>query len=159
MEAKPTRQHDWLMQLLGEWTFETECSAGQDQPPMKMTGTEIARSLGGLWLVSEWTGPTPSGEVATSIITLGFDPQKDRFVGTFIAPMMSHLWIYNGSLDEAGKVLTLDAEGPKFRGEGIAKYQDIIELVSPDHKILRSRVLGEDGLWAQFMTSEFRRTK
>lgn len=26
--------------------------------------------------------------------------------------MMTHLWIYEGSLDQAGRVLTLDTEGP-----------------------------------------------
>ena len=43
--------------------------------------------------------------------------------------MMTHLWVYDGALDAAGKVLTLDAEGPSFTGDGTtAKYQDVIEI-------------------------------
>ncbi len=63
--------------------------------------------------------------------------------------MMTHLWLYDGSLDEARNVLTLNAEGPNFAtgGDTMAKYQDIIELRSDDHRILTSRTLGDDGQW------------
>ena len=44
--------------------------------------------------------------------------------------MMTHLWIYNGALDESEKILTLDTEGLNFSQSAIAKYQDIIEFVS-----------------------------
>jgi hypothetical protein len=96
----------------------------------------------------------------TSIMTLGYDPQAKRFVGTFIASMMTYLWIYNGSLDAAGKVLTLDAEGPDFSGgPNLVKYQDSIEFVNDDHRILRSQLLGPDGKWNHFMTAHYRRRK
>ena len=48
--------------------------------------------------------------------------------------MMTHLWPYNGSLDEAGKVLTLDSEGPDFTGQKTAKYRDSIEFIDDDHR-------------------------
>ena len=64
----------------------------------------------------------PDGKPSTMIVTLGFDPEKKRFMGTFIGSMMTHLWIYDGELDTAGKVLTLNAEGPSMLGGGsIAK--------------------------------------
>ena len=72
--------------------------------------------------------------------------------------MMAHLWVYDGSLDATGKVLTLDSEGPSMAGDGtLAKYQDVVEIVSHDHRVLRSRVLGEDGGWREFMTAHYRR--
>ena len=49
----PQKEHQWLHKLVGEWTCESECSMGQDQPPMKNTGQETVRSLGGLWTVGE----------------------------------------------------------------------------------------------------------
>ena len=62
--------------------------------------------------------------------------------------MMTNLWVYDGELDAAGKVLTLDAEGPSFTAEGkMAKYKDIIEFKSNDHRMLTSRTLGDDGKW------------
>ena len=157
---EPQKEHQWLQRLVGEWTFEGECNPGPDQTPMKSTGKEVVRSLGGLWTVGEGEGEMPSGGTCTSIMTLGYDPQIGRFVGTFIASVMTHLWPYNGSLDAAEKVLTLDSEGPSFADDGtMAKYQDIIEFVSDDHRILSSQFLGEDGQWVPFMKAHYRRTK
>ncbi len=116
MQSEPQQEHKWLQRLVGEWTYEHECSMGPDQPPMKATGTESVRSIGGLWTLGEGHGEMPDGGPAVTIMTLGYDPQSKRFVGTFIGSMMTHLWIYNGTLDAAGKVLTLDTEGPDFSG-------------------------------------------
>lgn len=72
--------------------------------------------------------------------------------------MMTHLWVYEGTLDAGGKVLTLDTEGPGMSGDGkMVKYQDVITLVSDDHRILTSRMKGEDGNWIAFMTAHYRR--
>jgi hypothetical protein len=102
----------------------------------------------------------PEGGVATSIMTLGYDPQKQRFVGTFIASMMTHMWVYNGTLDAAGRVLTLDTEGPGMSGEGkMVKFQDIIEFQGNDQRTLVSQALGEDGKWNRFMTATYRRKR
>ena len=73
--------------------------------------------------------------------------------------MMTHLWRYDGSLDAAGRILTLDTEGPSWTGDGTAKYKDIIEIVSDDHRTLTSRMLGDDGQWNEFMKAHYRRVK
>ncbi len=39
----------------------------------------------------------------------------------------------------------------------MAQYHDVIEIVSPDHRILRSLAQGEDGQWVQFMEAHYRR--
>ena len=90
-------------------------------------------------------------------MTLGFDPQKDRYLGTFVGSMMTHLWIYDGQLDGSGRRLVPDVEGPKFDGSGMAKYQDIVEIVGRDHWILKSQMLGDDGQWHQFMEGHHHR--
>ena len=160
MEAEPQKEHGWLQKLVGEWTIEAEASMAPGEPPAKSTGTERVRSLGGLWTVAEGEGEMPGGGPATSLMTLGYDPQKKRFVGTWVGSMMTHLWLYEGSLDAGEKVLTLDCEGPSFSGDGtLSKYKDVIELKSDDHRVLTSHVQGEDGNWQSFMTAHYRRRK
>jgi hypothetical protein len=156
MKADVAKEHLWLQRLVGDWSFEADCIMGPDQQPAKTTGSQTVRMLGGLWMIGEGEGDCPDGTKAKSIITLGYDPQKQRFIGTFIASMMTHLWPYEGTLE--GNVLTLDSEGPSFSGDGaIVKYQDIVEFVDDDHWILRSRIPGEDGKWVEFMTAHYRR--
>ncbi len=102
----------------------------------------------------------PGGDMATMLITLGYDPQNKRFVGTWIGSTMTWLCVYDGSLDAAEKVLTLEAEGPDFVVEGkLAKYRDVVEWKSDDHRVLTSHVLGDDETWNQFMTAHYRRKK
>ena len=157
MNVEPTKEHRWLQRLVGEWTFEGECTMGPDQPPMKSSGRCTTRSLGGLWILSEGVSEMPAGEMR-SIITIGYDPAKQKFVGTFIASMMTYLWLYEGSLDAAGRVLTLDAEGPSMTGDGaMAKYQDMVTVENDDHWVLSSQMQGPDGQWIKFMTSHYRR--
>ncbi len=157
MKIEPLSEHKWLQRLVGNWESEMECSPGPDQPPMKSRGTESVRSLGGIWTIGEGTGQNPDGgEVITSIMTLGYDPRLQRFVGTFVASMMTHLWPYSGTLDESKNVLTLDSEGPSFTQENeLSKYQDIIEFKSDNERILSSRILGADGKWTSFMSARY----
>ena len=93
-------------------------------------------------------------------MTLGYDPQKGKFVGTFLAEIATNLWVYEGVLDAEERVLTLDTEGPNMTVVGkLAKYQDVIEFVSDDHRIMTGRMLGEDGQWLQIMTTHYREVK
>jgi hypothetical protein len=157
---EPTEEHLWLHKLIGDWTFESECSMGPDQPPMKTKGKESVRSLDGLWTIGEMEGEMPGGGTSKSIMTLGYNPQLKQFVGTFVSGCMTHLWPYLGSLDEQEKVLTLDSEGPSFSGDGsMAKYQDIIEFQDDGQRTLSSQYLGPDGTWVPFMRANYIRVR
>lgn len=158
MQTKPQTEHHWLQKLVGEWTYETEATMGSDQPPAKATGTESVRSLGG-WILAEGQGEMPGCNItATTMMTIGYDPQKQRYVGTWIGSMMTHLWMYDGELDSVERVLALDSEGPAMTGEEkLAKYRDAIEFKSNDHRVTTSYVLGDGGQWQKFMTTHYRR--
>ncbi|WP_280151211.1 DUF1579 domain-containing protein [Piscinibacter sp. XHJ-5] len=157
-KIEPQAEHQWLHRMVGEWTGEGEAAMEPGKPPVKWKTFERVRSIAGLWVLAEGEGEMPEGGRATTLMTLGYDPQKKRFVGSFIGSMMANLWLYDGALDASGKVLTLDSEGPSFNGDGtLAKYQDVIEFVSDAHRLMRSRVLGTDGRWNEFMMLSYRR--
>jgi len=154
------KEHEWLQRLIGSWTYESEAMMGSDQPPVKMAGSEVVRSLGDVWVLCEGQGECPGEGTGYTLMSLGFDSAKKRFVGTFIGSMMTNLWIYDGALDSTGAKLVLDSDGPSMAGDGMtAKYRDTIEFKSPDHRVLSSSFQGPDGKWQQFMTSNYRRVK
>ncbi|HKO88501.1 MAG TPA: DUF1579 domain-containing protein [Burkholderiales bacterium] len=149
-------QHRWLKQLVGEWicTMDTPMPNGE---PAK-AAVERFRALGDIWVQGETQTEIPGVGPAVMQMTLGYDPQKKRFVGTWFGSMMNYLWVYEGDLDAAGKVLTLNAEGPSMAGEGgMAKYHDIITFVGPNERTLTSEQLQTDGTWKQFMSATYRR--
>lgn len=158
MFAEPQAEHQWLQHLVGDWTSEAECAMGPDQPATKTTGTERVRMMGGLWMLAEGRGEMPGGSEGTWLMTLGYDIQKKKYLGTWAGSMMSHLWIYDGAMDTSKRTLTLSAEGASMSGDGsMTTYQDIIEIKSPDYRTLTSRMLQPDGTWRQFMTAHYRR--
>lgn len=157
---EPTAEHAWLMQLIGDWEFEHECTMGPDQPPQKSSGKQSTRALGAFWTLGEMEHPGPDGQSARSLITLGFDPIRGKFVGSFVSSCMTHLWPYEGTLDAERRVLTLDSEGPSFAGDGTtAKFQDIIEFVSQDLYLFSSRYQTPEGTWVPFMHGRNVRSK
>ena len=157
--TEPHEEHRWLQKLIGAWTFAGEAMMGPGQPLETFTGREHVRSLGDLWVLAEGEGETPDGGIDRSLMTLGYDAQQARYVGTWIGSMMTHLWVYDGALDAARRVLTLEAEGPSMAGDGtMATYRDVIELKDDDHRVLTAHVRGNDGTWQQFMTMTYRRT-
>ncbi len=158
MAAEPGREHEWLQRLVGEWAYEAEADMGPDQPPHRDEGTETVRTLGGLWVLAEGEGSMPDGTPARTMMTLGFDPGEGRFVGTWVGSMMTHLWVYDGTLDDGTDTLTLESEGPDMSGGGgTARYREEIEFEDAGHRTLRSSVLGDDGGWREFMVARYRR--
>ena len=158
-KVEPQKEHEWLQIFVGEWTIEDGKAAEPGQPASQWT--ESVRSLHGIWILAEGQGEMPGGGAATTVMTLGYDPQKKRFVGTWVGSMMTHLWVYDGALDATGKILTLETEGPNMSAADgkMTRYRDVIELKSDDHRVLTSHMLGEDGEWHEFMTAHYRRKK
>jgi hypothetical protein len=159
MKTEAQKEHHWLQRLVGNWTAEIEMVMEPGKPPQRSTGTDRVRSLGNLWVLCEGEGQMPDGGgTAQSLMTLGYDPRVQRFVGSFIGSVMAHMWTYDGTLDQAGKKLTLDTEGPGFADQSkLEKYRDVIEFLSDDHRTLTSYHLGENGQWDRFMTAHYRR--
>ncbi len=156
MNGEPQTTHEWLQRLVGEWTWEMDAHEPYGTP-MKATGSESVRLLGTTWALCE--GRDHSGStLMTTLMTLGYDPATQRFKGTFIGTMMTHIWVYDGELDASGNLLALHTEGPSYEQEGaMAKYRDTIEFRSDDHRVLSSSFVGRDGQWKHFMTAHYRR--
>ncbi len=155
---KAPKGQEWLQQLVGEWESEAEVVMEPGKPPVKNKGTESVRAIGG-WIIAENKAAfmdTPF----TGILTVGYDAEKKKYLGTWVDSMTSHLWIYDGTLDAAGKALSLEATGPNPMVPGkLFKYKDVIEIKSKDHKVLTSSMQGEDGKWVSFLTINYRRKK
>src|SRR5262245_38266611 len=92
----PVEEHQWLQKLVGEWNSTGEMKMGEEE--MKSSGTETITAFGGYWTVGEMRGKMPGSEVESkSVITLGYDVTKQKYVGTFVSDMMGFLWIYEGT--------------------------------------------------------------
>ncbi len=96
MFGEPQGEHRWLDRFLGTWTYEHECQPGPDQPAQKLKGRQTFTSLGGFWILGDGTGDMPGGGEAKMLLTIGYDPAKKHYVGSWIGSMMPNLWVYEG---------------------------------------------------------------
>lgn len=155
---KPQKEHQWLQKFVGEWTTKSEMTM-PGQPPMTVEGTETVKNLGGFWIVSDLRCDL-GGQEMQGMMTVGYDPKAGQYVGTWIDSMTGYLWKYEGELDESGKKLTLNTEGPcPMKGGQMTKMRDVVEFQDDDARTLTSYAQGDDGQWQSFMKMTATRKK
>ena len=134
MHADAQPQHHWLHRLVGSWTFTLVSGHNITPDETGGGGTEVVRSIGGLWVVADGQATMPGMGPYSSVATLGFNPATGRFVGTYIGSFMTHLWVYDGALDEAGRTAHARQRGPEHGRpwSGPAGQVRRLHLRSPD---------------------------
>ncbi len=148
--ARPRTEHDFLERLVGTWDVTSDMTG--DRP-----WVEVVRSLHGIWYLAEASGAVPGGGQATTVLSLGFDAGKGRYVGTWLGSMMDYLWFYEGEVEPDGRTLSLYTTGPACAGEGMADYREQITLLDDDVRVFRSSIRQPDGSWRPFMQADYRR--
>lgn len=149
--AEVLKEHAFLERMVGHWTVTASDMTGEK--PWE----ETVRSLQGIWFVAEGAGEMSDGKKATTILTLGYDPSKSKYVGSWIGSMMDYMWTYEGEVEPSGDVLSLYTKGPAFEGSGLADYREQITFVTDDVRTFTSSTREADGVWKQFMEARYTR--
>jgi len=148
---KPQPEHQWLQQFVGEWESETESHMDPDREPEISKAIEHIRPLGAFWIVNEIDAEM-FGAPFHGIQTLGYDPQKHQFVGTWVDSVSCALWTYEGTLNKERTALTFYSEGPcPTSPDKLSKIKDVLEFKDKYHKIYTSYVLDSHGDWTLCM--------
>ncbi|MDZ4820498.1 MAG: DUF1579 domain-containing protein [Planctomycetota bacterium] len=159
MFLTPEAEHAWLERFVGSWSYESEMVCAPGEEPIRTTGTEVVRSSGGLWIIAEGTATMPDGGSMESLMPVGYDTRVKSYVGTWQCSVMTHLWIYRGSVNAEGTTISLESEGPSFAGDGtVSRYKDVTEFTADGQRILTAWVQGTDGQWTSFMTARYRKS-
>ena len=147
------KEHEFLQKFVGQWDVESEGSGMKGEAVMKSS------MLGKLWLVNS-SDHKMSGMKMKSIQMIGYDDKKKKYVGIWVDSLINYMWRYEGTVDKAGKKLTLDAEGPSMTGDGtMNQYQDAFEFKDDDTIIATSSVQAKDGTWSVMATGTAKRRK
>ncbi|MCA0360501.1 MAG: DUF1579 domain-containing protein [Armatimonadetes bacterium] len=147
-----TPQHQWLLNLVGEWKVRPGGEEGF------LGGSDTITALGEAWIIGRLSLNFEGSRVMSSQTTLGFDEAKGKFVGTWVGDMMSNQWVYEGELSEDETELRLYSVGPAFDGSGeMNNYCDTVVILNENERLLRGTVQQPDGTWHQFMETHFTR--
>ena len=147
---KPTKFHEHLKQLEGEWESDVEMMGS------KSKGSETDRLVaGGLFLVMDYKGEM-MGSAFSGHGIMGYDTLKKKYVGSWVDSMSTAIWTSEGTVDDAGKVFTSVMEGPDPSGK-MMKMKMVSEITGKDSKRLTFYMTGEDGKEQQTGKIEYKR--
>ena len=119
---QPTAEHGLLMEMVGTWNVDCSYFMGPGEP-MRTQAQETIEPVGGFWTVSLFESLFMGAPFAGRA-TMGYDPQKGKWVGTWIDSMMPHMFVMEGDMDPETHVLTMHCEGPSMTG-GTAPYRSV----------------------------------
>jgi hypothetical protein len=103
----PGKQHELLKKMEGQWAAASTFWMAPGAEPIQEKGRMTCRViLGGRFLSQDYRGSF-MGEEFHGMGTFGYDNLKKKYVATWMDTMMTGVMLSEGSLDDAGKVLTL----------------------------------------------------
>ena len=149
----------FLEKLVGTWIYDTSedvtnAEATDCKPPTRWT--ETVRALGGRWFIAE--SEMDFGGISRMLMTLGYNAKTGVVDGTWVGSEGDTMYIYKGFLDNDGRRLVLEAEGPDFSDpEKTAVYRDVITWIDDDTREFAGTIRQEDGTFRTFMSSTCRR--
>ncbi|MEW4487428.1 DUF1579 domain-containing protein [Thalassoglobus sp. JC818] len=153
----PGPEHEWLEKFVGNWALTSKAKMGPDQPDLECSGKMECQMLGGFWLINKMNNEM-LGSTMKGVQTIGYDPAKKKYVGTWVDSVTSTFWVYEGTVNEAGNKITLEADGPNMMIPGeTSTFRDSYEFLSPDHVVVTSSMKGDNGEWITFMSGDAKR--
>jgi Protein of unknown function (DUF1579) len=115
--AKPTDEHKILAEEEGTWDATVKSFvSGPDAEPAISKGTEVNTIMtGGLWILSKFEGDF-GGVKFEGRGQFGYDPNKKKYVGTWIDSLSPNLSVLEGSYDPKTKTMTYVGDGTSAEG-------------------------------------------
>jgi len=147
-------EHQVLAKDVGTWDAEIEIRF-PGAPVQRTTGVSENRiACGGRWLIAEFR--TASGDFEGHGV-FGYDPQKQRYVGTWVDTMRAFLAPMEGTWDAAARTMTFTAEA--VFPHGPMRWRETTESVDDDTRIFRTFMPGPDGAEIETLTTTYRRRR
>lgn len=152
---KPGPEHEVLKQDEGVWDATVEMTGMPGVPPSK--GVETNKMVGGLWLVTDFKSEMMNQPFQGHGVA-GFDPNKKKYVTTWVDTMSTGLAVGEGTYDPATKTMTGWMEGPDETGK-MTKMKMVSEWKDADTRVFTMYMKGPDGKEAPSMRITYKRRK
>ena len=148
-----------LAKAVGAWDAEIESMmGGPGASAEKSKGSETVKALpGGLWMMSDFQGEF-GGMPFHGHGVNGYDPAKQKYVGTWVDSFGTHLSTMEGTVDEKTKTGTFFMEGPDMTGK-MVKYRLVTKWIDDDNRTFEMFGPGPDGKEGEVMKITYKRRK
>lgn len=149
----PTEQHKHVLQGVGTWAGTiTAFIPGMPEEPIE--ASESVTGIGPFWTQSTFES-TFMGAPYTGAGAFGYDLNKQKFVGTWIDSMSTHISVMEGEVDESTGKIVMHWEAPGMTGE-MEKHRS--ETVRTDDAYTMTFFMGEGEAAMKSMVIDMKRT-
>jgi hypothetical protein len=158
--AKPLPQHETLKKEVGTWDATMNLfMGGPDAPPTTYKAVETVKLLeGGLWTMGEYRGELFGREFVGRSF-LGYDPEKGKYVTSWVDNMAPKLTILEGTYDSATRTLTMLTDGKDPATGKPIKEKHTHLFKDDDNRTFKMSHTGEDGKEVVLMEVVYKRRK
>jgi hypothetical protein len=159
---QPTKEHEALIKdMEGTWDFTMKFKMAPDAPEQEAKGVETVTSVGGFWMTFDIRVPNMMMNLPWhGHGMLGYDPEKKKYVGTFINSFSAFMNMGEGTMDAAGKTLTMTWEGKsEHHGGKTEKMREVFEKIDKDNAKMTMYGPGPDGKEMTHFTATYKRKK
>lgn len=154
---KPGKEHEFLKDMEGTWDAEMKFQIpGAAEQTSK--GTETVVLVGGFWAVFDIKFADMMGGPWHGHGTIGYDPVKKKYVGSFVHSMAPFMSIGEGTADAGGKTMTMSWDGVGPSGES-EKMREVFEMKDKDNAVMTMYGAGPDGKEMKHFTMTYKRKK
>ena len=154
----PAKEHEMFKEMAGTWDAVMKFTDPTSGKEIEAKGVETVSLVGGFWAVFDIKFADMMGMAWHGHGTIGYDPMKKKYVGSFAhsaAPFMS---IGEGTADAGGKTLTMTWDGIGHSGKP-EKMREIFERTDKDNAKMTMHAPGPDGKEMVMFTTTYKRKK
>lgn len=150
----PLPQHKLLAKEVGKWEGVMKMYVDPTGEPMEMPVTESNTLLdGGLWVISEFEAGPFKGRGQ-----FGYDPDKKKFVGTWLDNQTMALGILEGTYDEKTGELTYLTKAKNPATGKDTPTKQVGKVVDANNRTFVAYMQNEDGkTWDKWMEISYKR--
>ena len=113
---QPGEEHKILKAELGTWKADMKIWMPGADEPMMASGEEVNEMFGEFWVVSKFKA-NMMGQPFEGRASMGYDPVKKKYVGTWFDTMTPHMSFMEGTYDKDSKTLTMMTTGIGMDGK------------------------------------------
>ena len=154
LKASPA--HAELQRKAGDWTVRCTYFMGGEADPIEVDGVEHGQMLGELWCNSRFEADM-LGSPLRGNGSIGFDPVKEKYVGTWKDSATPFLYTFEGDFDADANVLEMSGVNFDPVRRCPATYRSRLEFTSADQHVLELSIDVPDGAPIRVLRYEYTR--
>ena len=154
---KPGKEHEMLKARAGTWDATVKM-IGMPEAGGDSKGTSVMTMVGDFWIAEEFTATLMGAPFKGRGFT-GYDPNKKKWVGTWIDSMTTYLTVMEGTAEGPNKIV-YNFEAPSQANPAtLTKHRLVCEAKDNDHFSLSFFETGTDGKEKENMQIQYARRK